>query len=349
MGKYYTSINHMEIVFAEKSREYAFCAKDQAKYDLWKQKLRERLNEILGINKMMGCELKVIGLGSESFDGYRRDKLCIQTEPDVWLPFYVLIPDKPIDAKENSCIIAAHGHCVGGKYAVAGRNDIPAIVEANKEFNSAYGLDLVKKGYTVFCPDARGFGERREFSMQGEDKLLNHSCNWLNKTAICLGLTAKGMLVWDMMRLIDYVQSRDDCDSKRIACVGLSGGGLQALWTTALDDRVKCAVVSGYFYGYKEAHLLLDHCDCNYVPNLWATVDMGDVGALVAPRPLLIETGLRDELNGRRGIENVNEQVDIARSAYSLFSEEEKLTHYVFDGAHRWDGADTYDFLNKWL
>ena len=53
---------------------------------------------------------------------------------------------------------------------------------------------------------------------------------------------------------------------------------------TALDDRVKCAVVSGYFYGYKQS-LLEQHqnCSCNYVPRLYEHVDMGDVGALIAP------------------------------------------------------------------
>ncbi len=34
--------------------------------------------------------------------------------------------------------------------------------EAIKEYNYTYEIRLVEKGYTVFCPDARGFGERRE-------------------------------------------------------------------------------------------------------------------------------------------------------------------------------------------
>lgn len=349
MEKCFSSLNHLAKVYDSTPKEYAFCAKDKDEHHHWKHSLRERLKEILGINKMVKCEPHVTFLESIACDGYRRDKICIQTESDVWMPFFVLIPDGLDVTKRNRCIIAAHGHGGGGKDAVVGREDIPAVKKANEEFHYDYGPAYAKKGYIVFCPDARGFGERREFSKYGEENLLDHSCNWLNKVAVCLGRSAMGMQIWDMMRLIDYIQSRDDCASDQIACVGLSGGGLQTLWTAALDDRVKCAVVSGYFYGFKEAHLLLDHCDCNYVPNLWSTVDKGDVGALLAPRPLLIETGLRDELNGRRGIENVYDQVSITRKAYEIFEAEEKLVHHTFDDAHRWDGAISYDFIDKWL
>jgi hypothetical protein len=83
-----------------------------------------------------------------------------------------------------------------------------------------------------------------------------------------------------------------------------------------MDDRIKCAVVSGYFYGYKDSLLKRsDNCGCNYVPHLWEYIDMCDLGALIAPRPLLIESGTEDDLNGERGIENVLEQVAATRKA----------------------------------
>ena len=77
---------------------------------------------------------------------------------------------------------------------------------------------------------------------------------------------------------------------------------MQTLWASIFDSRICCAVISGYFYGYKEA--LIDghmNCSCNYVPHLYEHVDMGDLGALLAPMPLLIETGDADPLNGSSG------------------------------------------------
>jgi hypothetical protein len=158
--------------------------------------------------------------------------------------------------------------------------------------------------------------------------LLSNSCAVLNHMAIPLGQTVTGMWTFDLIRLVDYVETRPECNALRIGCAGLSGGGLQTLWLTALDERVRCAVVSGYFYGYKDSLLrLANNCSCNYVPHLWELADMGDIAALVAPRPLLIETGTLDPLNGERGVANVAEQLAIARQAYTLLGASERLGH----------------------
>jgi hypothetical protein len=165
-----------------------------------------------------------------------------------------------------------------------------------------------------------------------------------------LGQTVTGMWAWDLHRLIDYIETRDDCRADRIGCAGLSGGGLQTLWATAFDERIRCAVVSGYFYGYKEA--LLDghtNCACNYVPHLYEHVDMGDIGALIAPRPLLIETGDQDGLNGASGLENVYSQLAITRRAYQTLDHEDGLAHDVFAGEHRWLGVQAIPWLKQFL
>jgi hypothetical protein len=85
------------------------------------------------------------------------------------------------------------------------------------------------------------------------------------------------------------------------------------------------------------------------VPGLWQIADMGDIGALIAPRPLLIETGRYDELNGQRGVANVIEQCEITRQAYALLGVEDRLAHTLFEGGHRWDGADVLPWLARWL
>jgi len=161
-----------------------------------------------------------------------------------------------------------------------------------------------------------------------------------------LGQTVTGMWVWDLMRLADYVETRGDCDAKRMGCAGLSGGGLQTLWFTALDDRVKAAVVSGYFYGVKES--LLDmhgNCSCNYVPHLWENADHGDLGALIAPRPLMIQSGDQDPLNGADGLDNVRPQIAIAHKVYEILGAPDYPKHDVFSGPHRWDSTNTVPFL----
>ncbi len=350
--RYYTSMEHLKKLFDGTGRQMGFRATDLAEAAAWKENLRARLREITGINRMMRTDPRPECLETKRMDGYTREKWLIRTEPEVWMPFYVLIPDGRKAGERLPCVIAPHGHTSAGKCAVAGRTDIPCVAETIREHHYAYGPEFARRGYIVFCPDARGFGERRESTLQGDtpERFLNSTCEQLNHMAIPLGLTVCGMWVWDLMRLTDHIQTREDCDPERIACAGLSGGGMQTLYFTALEDRVKCCAMSGYFYGAKDSLLVMSgNCSCNYVPHMWETCDMGDLGALIAPRPMLVETGLRDDLNGERGPENVKEQLEITRSAFELYGVPERLVWHTFDGPHRWDGGETYDFIRRYI
>ena len=352
VDQYYTTQDYFEKRFDTLSRQFGFRAETAEAYGVWKESLRKELRDISGISTMarsnLGCSL----VEEEKMDGYLREKRLLETEPGVIMPFYALVPDGLPKGGKRPAVIAAHGHQIGGKLGTAGRSDIPAVAERIEEFHCDYGAALVKEGFIVFCPDARGFGERREIFMQGdtEELYLRPSCTHLNNVAISLGQSMIGMLVWDLMKLLDYMATRDDCDMENIGCAGLSGGGMQTLWLSALDDRIKCAVISGYFYGYKDAMIKMQgNCSCNFIPHLWEKADTGDIGALIAPRPLLIETGERDIYNGQSGLSNVIPQVNITRGAYALFDMEERLYHHVFDTGHKWNGEKAIPWLRRWL
>ena len=347
--KYYTCMEALAKRFDYVSRQMGLKASNAEEYETWKIRVRAELRHITGISLMKAPPLNCVMLERMRMDGYTREKLLLESEYDVYMPFYVLIPQNP-ENQRRPVVIAPHGHGSAGKYAPAGRADIPAVADAIAQYNYDYGVQLVREGYMVFCPDARGFGERRESTMQGdeEDKFMSSSCAQLNKMAIPLGLTVTGMWTWDLMRLIDYIETREDCDRRRIGCIGLSGGGQQTLWVTALDDRIKCAVISGYFYGYKQSLLIMsENCSCNYVPHLWEKVDMGDIGALIAPRPLMIETGDQDPLNGADGLKNVLSQIEIAQKAYDILGKSNNLYHYIFKGEHKWCGKNVIPWLKK--
>ena len=178
------------------------------------------------------------------------------------------------------------------------------------------------------------------------EPFVSQSCRELNNMAIPLGQSVTGMWTWDIHRLIDYIQTRDDCDISKLACVGLSGGGLQTLWATALDERITRAVISGYFYGFKDS-LLGQHqnCSCNYVPDLFKYVDVQDIAALIAPRPLIIETGDKDPLNGLANMKNVIKPLQTVKKAYQLFNAPEKIKHSIQPGEHKWYGNGVADWL----
>ena len=284
--------------------------------------------------------------GAEKLDGYSRQRVEIHTEPDVVMPMYVLIPEGkgPFPA-----VMAPHGHAGDGKNGPAGIATSGKVAEIIRTANYAYGPQMARAGFITFCPDARGFGERREIFQKDADP-TECSCREVLQMAISLGQTVTGMWTWDLHRLADYIATRRDCVKGALACIGLSGGGHQAIWAAALDERIRCTITSGYFYGYKESLLeLSNNCACNYVPHLWEHVDMGEIGALIAPRALLVESGSRDPLNGKNGLANVRSQVAIARRAYKLLGAAERLQHDVYEGEHQWYGNNAVQWVRKWI
>lgn len=331
--KYYSSLPNMQAKYEKRCRQDAFTGETLAEWQEWKRQSIKLLKKLIGWDKMETCPLNPIVEEVVALEGnIVREKVIIQTEPDVWMPMYILIPEGATE-----CFLALPGHLGAGKFSVAGCYDIPAVMDSIERFHYDYGMKLAKLGYVAVCPDCRGFGERRDAKMQldTEQAFMTSSCFQLAHMAEGLGETVAGMCTWDVVRLIDYLEERGQWNLENLGCVGFSGGGLQTLWASVMDERIKRSVISGYLYGYRDAFLILNsNCSCNYVPGLWEHYDMGDVASLIAPRPLIIQSCREDHLNGPRGLVNVMEQMDIVRNAYRLFHAEDLIKHDLRDGDH---------------
>lgn len=350
--EYYDSLKAMKRKYDLLSRKEAFSGSTKEEWISWKEQMKKRLWDLLGMDHMESCDLCPIEEETVVLEnGITRKKVRIQTEPDVWMPFFELIPPERDQKREIFLALAGHGGA--GKYGVAGCREIPVMRQAIERHHYDYGMKLAEMGYTVFCPDPRGFGERREAARQSdrEEDFLNGCCYELAHMAEPLGMTVAGMQTWDLMRLLDYVQMRADigeCTMENLGCVGFSGGGMQTLWLTALDDRIRRALTSGYLYGVKDSLLELNqNCSCNYVPGLWQVLDMGDLASMAAPRPFIVQTGLSDGLNGKRGAVNADEQMETVRRAYRLFDAENVLIHHHYPGGHQFHYEDLAEDLSK--
>ena len=71
--------------------------------------------------------------------------------------------------------------------------------------------------------------------------------------------------VWDAMRLIDYLETREDIDSRRIGMIGFSKGGIEAYFTAAVDPRVAVAIpcigVQNFRWGLENDRLAVSRGD----------------------------------------------------------------------------------------
>ena len=332
---YYTTKESMNARFDKNGRQYKMDVSSCSIFLSWQQKARKELRALLCIDKLEECPLDS-HLIEKTFvsDSITREKWVISTEDDVQMPFYILIPKYA--SHKTPVYITAPGHLGGGKESLVGNRSNPLISEKIDYYGYDYALFLAEHGNVAVAFDPRGFGERREIENQGEDNILSSSCFQLAHMAESLGLTLAGLLVFDMMRLIDFILDRNEWGDIRV--LGFSGGGLQALYLAALDERVRLSFISGYFYGFKEALLdMSSNCSCNYIPSLYLYFDIADIAALIAPRPLVIQSAMHDYLAGKSGIHNVLKPMLELKNAYSVLNADAKLFHHIVDDGHHFE------------
>ena len=149
------------------------------------------------------------------------------------------------------------------------------------------------------------------------------------------GYTPAGTEVWNAMRALDYLETRPDVDADRMGVTGLSGGGVISWCLGAADERVK--VVVPVCQSGSIEHVVTDratdgHCDCafwiNYYRWCWP-----DIGALIAPRSLLIASGSEDILWRPYGYRDVAHRIRhqyAALGAGSHFDLVEDLTPHGY-------------------
>ncbi len=346
--KYYTTLDVMARKYERMERKWEFRAQDCEAHQIWRQGAAKRLREISGVDGCEKTDMKPQRLEIIEREGYCREYWTIYTEPEIVMPFYLLRPRH----SNGGAMVIPHGHGSGKEGTICEESNPGVQASGRARQGECLARSLAQAGYMVFCPDERGSGERREAGQQGEGarEWRSNSHRELLQVAIGFGQSLIGLAVWDLMRLVDFVEQQPEVKAGGIGCAGMSGGGQQTLWLAALDERIRAAVTSGYFYGMKESLVNLGgNCSCNYVPHMWETMDMGDMGAMIAPRPLFIESGEKDGLNGPSGLNNVFPQVETARKAYGLYGVEERLVHRVHPGGHQWVGDGVMEFLGKYL
>ena len=342
----YAPLTHVRRVYAQTVPTHDYAAIGQSGFAQWQAELRAKVATLLGGFSAPRGNLEPKVLESVQKDGYTQQKVEITSEPGVRLPLYVLTPDS--GQAPYPTVIALHGHG-SGVQEVIGEPRSEQIAEHMRRCNHDYGRQLARQGFLVLAPEQRAFGERREMEDVAQAPGQS-SCRQASMNAMMLGRTMIGMRVWDVMRIVDYAEQYTGESGAgkldRLACVGLSGGGTVTTFATAMDPRITTAVISGYFCTWQWSIMAMRHCEDNYVPGILQHAEMADIGALIAPRPLLIEAGTEDPIFPLPG---VHDAYDKLAQVYAMLGESERLALDVFAGEHQWHGTVAVDWLWRWL
>ncbi|HIE52530.1 MAG TPA: hypothetical protein EYP85_12295 [Armatimonadetes bacterium] len=73
---------------------------------------------------------------------------------------------------------------------------------------------------------------------------------------------------------------------------------------------------------------------------------MAEVAGLIAPRPVLFESGVQDQ---GFPVETAQEAFAQVQRIYTAAGVPERCLHDVFEGGHQFHGPVAYQFFDRWL
>ena len=262
----------------------------------WAEERREFFREqIGGFPERTPLNAQVVG--ELKGEGYRVEKILFESRP--------------------------HHHVTGNLYLPVSEGPFPAVLipcghSHNGKASGWYqrmSILLAKNGMAALCYDPIGQGERyQSLDFENEHEtfasvsyklpvphprvrfLCTVEHTMMGLGSILLGSNVAQFRIWDGMRAIDYLQSRDDIRGDRIGCTGNSGGGTLTAYLMALDDRITAAAPGCYLTTFRK---LIDtkgaqDAEQNIFGQIAFGMDEPDYLMMRAPKPTLILASTRD-------------------------------------------------------
>jgi|GEM_PF-587543 len=242
-------------------------------------------------------------------NGYRIEKIVFESRPNFPVTAHLYVPDAAAGGQKLPVIVNPHGHWEWKKQE-------PTV--------QARLIGQALHGYLAIVVDSPGW------SFEGDRRVERRWAGTHDDLRLILGsTTATSVYVWDLIRALDYLETRPEADMTRVGLTGASGGGLAAMWAFAAEPRFKCAASVAYA---SSLEVNPDNgCLCNHVPGSLEIGDRADVFGLRAPAPVLVIGAEEDKEFPAAGMRRTEEKL---RRLWGLFGKADDAWLRMFPGGH---------------
>lgn len=272
-------------------------------------------------------------------EGFTIENIVYESQPRFYVSSSMFIPEGHKKKGKLPVIIYCSGHSEEGY-----RNPVYLHVIAN----------LVKKGFIVFAFDPLGQGERLQYFDPKSGKSMiggpttEHS--YPGAQAFITGSSLAKYMIWDGIRAVDYLLTREEVDPARIGITGRSGGGTQCSYIAAMDNRVYAAAPENYLTNFTRLLQSIGPQDAeqNMFNVISRGIDHSDFLLVRAPKPALMITTTRDMFSIQGALETEKEVAAI----YKAYGKENNFSRVEDDAPHestRRNREAMYAFFQKQL
>ena len=217
---------------------------------------------------------------------FRIEKLHYESLPNLHVTANLYVPKTAAADSRRPGVLYVCGHAPGQKIHY-----------------QAHPRRLAELGFPTLIVETVQLGEVTGF---------HHGCyregwfHWYSR-----GYSPAAIEVLNGIRGLDLLAARPEVDAGRLGVTGISGGGAITWFITAADERVRvcspvCSTATLASHIYDK--VIDGHCDCMWWTNT-AQWDLADIGALIAPRPLLLASANQDGIFPIHAIREVHSQL----------------------------------------
>jgi len=300
------------------------------------QEVRQTLIELIGpFPEKTPLNPRIVGVINKK--GYRLEKVIFESRPNFYVTACLFIPDGLTG--RTPAILNPIGHSDDG---------------FRGQLYQTVILNLVKKGFIVLTYDPISQGERLQYFDPeiGRSRIGWSTCehSYIGTQCFISGISFARYCIWDGIRAIDYLLTRDEVDSGRIGVNGISGGGTRTSYISAFDERVLAAAPECYITGFRRLMESIGPQDGeqNLYHAIAKSIDHADLLEVRAPKPALIMSTTRDFFS----IQGARETYKEVKKAYKAFGKEDNFCMTEDDAPHdstRKNREAMYAFFQKHL
>ena len=254
---------------------------------------------------------------------------------DVWDGVFaygiLLLPNDLQPGEQRPVVVCQHG--------LEGRPQDTADPRIESVYY-AYAASLADRGFITYAPQNPYIG-------QDAFRVIQRKANPIKWSLFSL-------IIRQHERTLDWLAELPFVDADRIGFYGLSYGGKTAMRVPAVLERYACSICSADFnewivknatFDSRYSYMFTGEYEMPEF-DLGNTFNYGEMAALIAPRPFMVERGHDD---GVAPDEWVAHEFAVVRRLYVRLGIADRTEIEFFDGGHQINSTDTFNFLHRHL